>query len=155
MRKIQRNCSFVSNLKENSFNRFQFISYTSLYKNFSTFSDSIGFSLEKERESGKGEISDTLILFLHFPFISNSFNACRWTFVSVRHILILFVFAPICPLGFCRGRESLQNLCEQIPGDALLYSMFKENAEPVRCPLKGASRIISSVLISKLNDHFH
>lgn len=31
----------------------------------------------------------------------------------------------------------MQNLCEQIPGDALLYSMFKENAEPVRCPLKG------------------
>lgn len=51
--------------------------------------------------------------------------------------LSCFIFAPICPLGFCRGRESLQNLCEQIPGDALLYSMFKENAEPVRCPLKG------------------
>ncbi|XP_055698220.1 uncharacterized protein LOC129798843 isoform X2 [Phlebotomus papatasi] len=38
---------------------------------------------------------------------------------------------------YCRGRETLQNLCEQIPGDALLFSMFKENAEPVKCPLKG------------------
>ncbi|XP_055678392.1 uncharacterized protein LOC129787100 isoform X2 [Lutzomyia longipalpis] len=39
--------------------------------------------------------------------------------------------------SYCRGRETLQNLCEQIPGDALLFSMFKENAEPVKCPLKG------------------
>ncbi|XP_063707345.1 uncharacterized protein LOC134836085 isoform X2 [Culicoides brevitarsis] len=37
----------------------------------------------------------------------------------------------------CRQRETLQYLCEQIPGDALLYSMFKENAEAVKCPLKG------------------
>jgi hypothetical protein len=37
----------------------------------------------------------------------------------------------------CRQRETLQYLCEQIPGDALLFSMFKENAEPVKCPLKG------------------
>lgn len=40
----------------------------------------------------------------------------------------------------CRYRETLQYLCEQIPGDALLYSMFKENAEPVKCPLKGKRR---------------
>ena len=51
--------------------------------------------------------------------------------------LSCFRLAPICPLGFCRGRESLQNLSEQIPGDALLYSMFKENAVPIKCPLKG------------------
>ncbi|XP_055847467.1 uncharacterized protein LOC129913071 isoform X2 [Episyrphus balteatus] len=38
---------------------------------------------------------------------------------------------------FCKGRETLQNLCDQIPGDALLYSLFRENAEPVKCPLKG------------------
>lgn len=39
--------------------------------------------------------------------------------------------------NFCKGRETLQNLCDQIPGDALLYSLFRENAEPVKCPLKG------------------
>lgn len=48
---------------------------------------------------------------------------------------------PLVPLqlftGFCRGRETLQTLCDQIPGDALLYSLFRENAEPVKCPLKG------------------
>ncbi|KAL5284050.1 hypothetical protein ACFFRR_006368 [Megaselia abdita] len=39
--------------------------------------------------------------------------------------------------SYCRGRETLQTLCDQIPGDALLYSLFRENAEPVKCPLKG------------------
>ncbi|XP_032576691.1 uncharacterized protein LOC6614375 isoform X1 [Drosophila sechellia] len=42
-----------------------------------------------------------------------------------------------CPPDFCKGRETLQNLCDQIPGDALLYSLFRESAEPVKCPLKG------------------
>ncbi|XP_055375141.1 uncharacterized protein LOC129607905 isoform X2 [Condylostylus longicornis] len=41
------------------------------------------------------------------------------------------------PSGFCRGREILQNLCDQIPGDALLFSLFREQAEPVKCPLRG------------------
>ncbi|XP_058124306.1 uncharacterized protein LOC131265996 isoform X2 [Anopheles coustani] len=38
----------------------------------------------------------------------------------------------------CKGRETLHNLCEQIPGDALLYSMFKINPEPIKCPLSGS-----------------
>lgn len=42
-------------------------------------------------------------------------------------------------IDYCKGRETLQNLCEQIAGDALLYSLFKENAEPVKCPLRGTS----------------
>lgn len=37
----------------------------------------------------------------------------------------------------CRQRETLQNLCEQIPGDALLYSMFKVDADPIKCPIRG------------------
>jgi hypothetical protein len=37
----------------------------------------------------------------------------------------------------CRPRETLQNLCDQIPGDALLYSMFKIDAEPIKCPIRG------------------
>ncbi|CAO1439869.1 unnamed protein product [Diamesa serratosioi] len=37
----------------------------------------------------------------------------------------------------CRGRDTLQFLCDQIPGDALLYSMFKTDAEPIKCPIKG------------------
>lgn len=46
-------------------------------------------------------------------------------------------FQKLCPPDFCKGRETLQNLCDQIPGDALLYSLFRESAEPVKCPLKG------------------
>uniref|UniRef100_A0A182PQ80 Uncharacterized protein n=1 Tax=Anopheles epiroticus TaxID=199890 RepID=A0A182PQ80_9DIPT len=38
----------------------------------------------------------------------------------------------------CKGRETLHYLCEQIPGDALLYSMFKINPEPIKCPLSGS-----------------
>lgn len=51
-----------------------------------------------------------------------------------------FQFVSIlCPSDYCKGRETLHNLCEQIAGDALLYSLFKENAEPVKCPLRGMS----------------
>lgn len=37
------------------------------------------------------------------------------------------------------ARELLNYYCEQIPGDALLHSMFKIDSEPVKCPspLKG------------------
>ncbi|XP_053667250.1 uncharacterized protein LOC128716355 [Anopheles marshallii] len=38
----------------------------------------------------------------------------------------------------CKGRETLHYLCEQIPGDALLYSMFKINPEPIKCPMSGS-----------------
>jgi hypothetical protein len=39
--------------------------------------------------------------------------------------------------AFCHSRESLQNLCSLITGDALLYSMFRVDATPVECPFKG------------------
>lgn len=38
---------------------------------------------------------------------------------------------------FCHSRNSLSTLCSYISGDALLYSMFRENATPVQCPFKG------------------
>lgn len=44
----------------------------------------------------------------------------------------------------CRGRETLQNLCDQIPGDALLYSMFKVDADPIKCPIRGMSHANTS-----------
>lgn len=47
---------------------------------------------------------------------------------------------PMCELVLgmgCKGRETLHYLCEQIPGDALLFSMFKINPEPIKCPLAG------------------
>lgn len=37
---------------------------------------------------------------------------------------------------FCYRRDALPHLCSLITGDALLYSMFRENADPVDCPLK-------------------
>ncbi|KAL1490880.1 hypothetical protein ABEB36_011562 [Hypothenemus hampei] len=38
---------------------------------------------------------------------------------------------------FCQGREALPTLCSLITGDALLYSLFRENASPVSCPFRG------------------
>ncbi|KAK6640074.1 hypothetical protein RUM43_008351 [Polyplax serrata] len=37
---------------------------------------------------------------------------------------------------FCHDRNNLYNLCSLITGDALLYSMFRLNAQPVHCPFK-------------------
>lgn len=60
---------------------------------------------------------------------------------SVRH----YPPFPYCltPLHFlfstayCHGKDMLSTLCSLITGDALLYSMFRENAKPVPCPFKG------------------
>nr|XP_026486259.1 uncharacterized protein LOC113393532 isoform X2 [Vanessa tameamea] len=61
----------------------------------------------------------------------------------IRHIyrrrgtdffLCMYIF---CVPAFCHRRDALPHLCSLINGDALLYSMFRENAEPVDCPLKG------------------
>ncbi|KPI98115.1 hypothetical protein RR46_11236 [Papilio xuthus] len=41
------------------------------------------------------------------------------------------------PAAFCHRRDALPHLCSLITGDALLYSMFREAAAPVDCPLKG------------------
>ena len=51
----------------------------------------------------------------------------------------------------CRGRETLQNLCEQIPGDALLFSMFKIDAEPIKCPIKGKHVINNKLFAEEFN----
>lgn len=38
---------------------------------------------------------------------------------------------------YCHSRNSLSSLCSYITGDALLYSMFREEAIPVPCPFRG------------------
>ncbi|XP_020287682.1 uncharacterized protein LOC109856623 [Pseudomyrmex gracilis] len=38
---------------------------------------------------------------------------------------------------YCHTRNSLASLCSFITGDALLYSMFREEAPPVACPFRG------------------
>ncbi|RLU19343.1 hypothetical protein DMN91_007900 [Ooceraea biroi] len=38
---------------------------------------------------------------------------------------------------YCHNRNSLASLCSYITGDALLYSMFREEAPPVACPFRG------------------
>jgi hypothetical protein len=38
---------------------------------------------------------------------------------------------------FCHNRDSLPTLCSLITGDALLFSMFRENAAPYVCPFRG------------------
>lgn len=37
---------------------------------------------------------------------------------------------------FCHSRETLNKICALITGEALLYSMFRENATPITCPFK-------------------
>jgi hypothetical protein len=39
--------------------------------------------------------------------------------------------------AFCDRRDSLDNLCGQITGDATLYSMFRSDAGPTECPFRG------------------
>ncbi|KAK6633603.1 hypothetical protein RUM44_004210 [Polyplax serrata] len=43
------------------------------------------------------------------------------------------------PEAYCDSRDSLDNLCNQIAGDATLYSMFRVDpiGGPVPCPFKG------------------
>ncbi|XP_043475719.1 uncharacterized protein LOC122507190 isoform X2 [Leptopilina heterotoma] len=38
---------------------------------------------------------------------------------------------------YCQNKHSLASLCSYITGDALLYSMFREEAVPVACPFHG------------------
>ncbi|XP_044017662.1 uncharacterized protein LOC122858670 [Aphidius gifuensis] len=38
---------------------------------------------------------------------------------------------------YCHNRNSLPSLCSYITGDALLYSMFREEATAVSCPFRG------------------
>ncbi|XP_012265502.2 uncharacterized protein LOC105691546 [Athalia rosae] len=38
---------------------------------------------------------------------------------------------------FCHPRNTLASLCSYITGDALLYSMFREEAQAVACPFRG------------------
>lgn len=40
--------------------------------------------------------------------------------------------------AFCETRlTDLDNMCNQIPGDAVLLSMYRSEASPVPCPFKG------------------
>lgn len=74
------------------------------------------------------------------------------TIISFFSLFFPFFFIPVhlnIRLDYCKGRETLQNLCEQIAGDALLYSLFKENAEPVKCPLRGTSNKTTLIELSR------
>lgn len=48
----------------------------------------------------------------------------------------LFFFFCSIP-AYCHSRNSLSSLCSYITGDALLFSMFREEATPVACPFHG------------------
>ncbi|XP_046631186.1 uncharacterized protein LOC124311002 [Daphnia pulicaria] len=40
--------------------------------------------------------------------------------------------------SYCEGRDTLENLCSMIPGDAQQYSLFRRDAAPVECPFRGS-----------------
>lgn len=53
-------------------------------------------------------------------------------------LFVCYLFFLLIPFfsAFCHGRDNLYSLCSLITGDALLYSMFRLNAQPVHCPFK-------------------
>lgn len=59
-------------------------------------------------------------------FNENFFEFC------VMKIMLFSIF-----LAYCQNKHSLASLCSYITGDALLYSMFREEAVPVPCPFHG------------------
>lgn len=65
-------------------------------------------------------------------------------FSIFNHKLCLFVFYFIssiltgCGAAYCEGRDTLENLCSMIPGDAQQYSLFRRDAAPVECPFRGS-----------------
>lgn len=40
--------------------------------------------------------------------------------------------------AYCEGRDTLENLCSMIPGDAQQYSLFRRDATPFECPFRGS-----------------
>jgi hypothetical protein len=80
-------------------------------------------------------------------------------FLNVSDINDYFFDVRALGMG-CRPRETLQNLCDQIPGDALLYSMFKVDAEPIKCPIRGKNssgsrKFLRLTANSIPQDHLH
>lgn len=67
----------------------------------------------------------------------NYYDSCRTILVFNDHVLPHFQFNFFSLAAYCHGKEMLSTLCSLITGDALLYSMFRENAKPVSCPFKG------------------
>lgn len=56
-------------------------------------------------------------------------------FSHVEFFCLTCTFRPVLA-AFCHGRETLSKICALITGEALLYSMFRENATPITCPFK-------------------
>ncbi|XP_026473462.1 uncharacterized protein LOC113377379 [Ctenocephalides felis] len=61
-------------------------------------------------------------------------NCYRCVVIHEKHLNVLQYKET---LSHCHRKDSIQNLCQLITGDALLYSMFREQSVPVTCPLKG------------------
>ncbi len=75
---------------------------------------------------------------------------CTETFISpfliINFVCLYFIFISsnpdrMCGRGgaaYCEGRDTLENLCSMIPGDAQQYSLFRRDAAPVECPFRGS-----------------
>lgn len=64
-------------------------------------------------------------------------------FVCLYFFFFFYIFDPdrMCGRGgaaYCEGRDTLENLCSMIPGDAQQYSLFRRDAAPVECPFRGS-----------------
>lgn len=82
--------------------------------------------------SDDNSIFTTYIFFLSHGCV---FVFFRHNLFNFNVVSILFVFVST---AYCEDRDSLQNLCSLIPGDAQQYSLFRSDAAPVECPFRGS-----------------
>ncbi|XP_066994092.2 uncharacterized protein [Anabrus simplex] len=62
-------------------------------------------------------------------------NCFRCVVIHEKHTNVLQYKETYCYDRF----ENLANMCNQITGDATLFSMFRSDAEPAQCPFKGGA----------------
>lgn len=88
------------------------------------------FILENEKWKNKMDFKGIIILIIKIILqISNNLLIRRASKIDLK-------FSSIVS-AYCHSRNSLSSLCSYITGDALLYSMFREEAIPVPCPFRG------------------
>lgn len=70
---------------------------------------------------------------MKYLFHNESFSSKKFSVFPVKKNKLKFAAFS----AFCHGRNTLASLCSYITGDALLYSMFREESIPVPCPFHG------------------
>jgi len=85
--------------------------------------------------SGKGRCVENIGGGSHFVMEDKEYGETCWRCMTIyrKHHNVLQYKESYCETYF----QTFDSLCENIAGDAPMYSMFRRSAEPVRCPFKG------------------